>query len=460
MLFGRLGDVWGRRRLFVWGVALFALASLGCALAPSLGFLIAARIAQGVGAAMLEPSTLALIKATFPRGRLGLALGVQGIAAGIATAIGPTLGGVLTTTLSWRYIFLLNVPVGIVAIGATLAAVAESRNERASRRLDIPGIFLWGAGISLVVFALIEGEKLGWGSPATVGAFAAGALALVAFVLVERRVREPLMDLSLFADRLFAVGNALRALVLLALLGTVFALPLYWQTQLGYSALEAGLQLLPLSSAAFFFSPLAGSLADRVDVRWLVGGGFVALAGGALWLSRLTPASGWAFFAAPLALVGAGLALLLAPTATATLRNVPEGRSGLASGISFTAGELGSALGLALVAAVLQNRLIANVERAVAGAGLPPQVAEGIVAGLAGGTAGESAAPGLDGPLAAPVAGLLIVAAATGLGAVLALLCFSSPPGAEAGGATTKGSAASDGAAPVEGTRESAETAA
>lgn len=342
ILFGKLGDVFGRRRLFVLGVAVFALASLGCALAPSMGFLIAARVAQGVGGAMLEPATLALIKATFPRERLGLAFGVQGITAGVATAVGPTLGGVLTTSFSWRWIFLINIPVGLVAIGAILLAVAESRAEGASRRIDVPGFLLSGAGVFFLVFALVEGQRLGWGSAPILGSLAAATLSFVAFILVERRVRNPLVDLSLFGDRLFAVGNALRGVTLFVLLAAVFVLPLYWQTQLGYSALQAGLVLLPLSVVSFFLSPIAGSLADKVDVRWLVGSGFLAVSAGALWLSRLTPESGWVFFAAPLALFGAGLAFLFAPTVTATLRNVPDEKSGVASGVSFTAGEIGA----------------------------------------------------------------------------------------------------------------------
>ena len=438
VLFGRLGDVFGRRRLFVVGVAVFTLASLGCALAPSMGFLIAARVAQGVGGAMLEPATLALIKATFPRERLGLAFGVQGITAGVATAVGPTLGGVLTTSLSWRWIFLINVPVGLVAIAATLLVVTESRAEGASRRIDVAGFLLSGAGIFFLVFALVEGQKLGWDSALILGALAASVLSLVAFVFVERRVREPLVDLSLFSDRLFSVGNVLRGVTLFVLLAAVFVLPLYWQTQLGYSALEAGLVLVPLSVASFFLSPVAGSLADRVDVRWLVGSGFVAVAASALWLSRLTPESGWSFFVAPLALFGAGLAFLFAPTVTATLRNVPDENSGVASGISFTGGEVGAALGVAVAAAVLQNRLLANAEEALSGAVLPPGIEEDILSGLSEGTTGAPAGPagstvGIEGLIRGAFAdavgsGLLLVAVAALLGALLAFIFFSAPP--------------------------------
>ena len=456
VLFGKLGDVFGRRRLFVLGVAVFALASLGCALAPSMGFLIAARVGQGVGGAMLEPATLALIKATFPRERLGLAFGVQGITAGVATAVGPTLGGALTTSFSWRWIFLINVPVGIVAIAAIFLAVAESRADGASRRIDVPGFLLSGAGVFFLVFALVEGQRLGWGSAPILGSLAASAFSFVAFVLVERRVRNPLVDLSLFGDRLFAVGNALRGVTLFVLLAAVFVLPLYWQTQLGYSALQAGLVLLPLSVVSFFLSPIAGSLADKVDVRWLVGSGFLAVAASALWLSRLTPESGWAFFAAPLALFGSGLAFLFAPTVTATLRNVPDEKSGVASGVSFTAGEIGAALGVAVAAAVLQNRLPANAEEALSAAslGLPQGAEAGILSGLSEGATGAPAGFGgstagveglIQGAFADAVgSGLLLVAGAALFGALLAFVLFSAGPEPDAGRETPEVSGRSE----------------
>jgi len=443
LLFGRLGDLFGRRRMFVWGAGVFTAASLACALSPSIGFLVAARVAQGVGAAMLTPSTLSLIKATFPREKLGLAFGVEGITAGVATAIGPTLGGALTTSFSWQWIFLMNVPLGVVAMVAALLAIPESRDEGATCSVDVPGALLSGAGIFFLVFALIESEKLGWGSAAILGSFALSAAFLAAFVLVERRVREPLVDLSLFGDRLFAVGNALRGLVLFVLLGTVFVLPLYWQTQLGYTALESALVLLPLSVASFFLSPVAGSLADRMDVRWLVGFGFALTAASAFWLSRFSPESGWAFFVAPLALFGAELAFLFAPTITATLRNVPEEKSGVASAVTTASGEIGAALGLAVVAAVLQNRLLVNAEGALSDAGLPPAVGREVLSGVAARDAGGAEEGTGFGGTTAQVAdliqaafagavssGLFLVALAAVTGAVLALLFFSGRPGA------------------------------
>ena len=459
--FGRLGDVFGRRKMFLWGVAIFTASSLVAALASSLGVLVTARVAQGVGAAMLTPSTLSLVKAAFPREKLGLAFGVEGVTAGVATAVGPTLGGVLTTSFSWRWVFLVNIPLGLLAMAAAILVISESRDEAASRRIDVPGALLSGSGVFLLVFALVEGEKLGWGSAAVLCSLAAAATLLALFVLVERRVREPLVDLSLFRDRLFAAGNVLRGLVLFVLLATVFVLPLYWQTQLGYTALQSALLLLPLSVVSFFLSPVAGALADRTDARWLAGVGFVLAAAGTFWLSRFSSDAGWGFFVAPLALFGAGLSFLLAPTITATLRNVPEEKSGVASGIATASGEVGSALGLAVVAAALQNRLLANAEDSISRVGLPPRAEQGVLSSLSSGGLGEVRGFGADLQDAGTVtdviqeafagavsSGLLLVTAVGLLGAALALILFSDRPyGATSVEFAREGDALDDGAA-------------
>lgn len=198
LFFGKLADIYGRRLLFILGIGVFTLASLACAVSPSIEFLIGARVVQGIGAAMVEPTVLALILTTFPRERLGLAFGVQGVAAGISASVGPIVGGLITTSLSWEYIFLVNLPIGVVAIVGALLFISESRAEGASRRLDVPGLLSSGGGIFLLVFAIIEGEKLGWGSAVILGSFAGAALLLALFVVVEGRVREPLVDLALF----------------------------------------------------------------------------------------------------------------------------------------------------------------------------------------------------------------------------------------------------------------------
>ena len=391
LVFGKLGDIYGRRLLCLLGIAVFTLASLACSLAPSLEFLIAARVGQGVGAAMVEPTVLALIKTTFPKGRVGLAFGVQGVAAGVAASLGPILGGALTARFSWHAIFLINVPIGMLAIAGIALSVPETRDPNANRRLDLPGLLLSGAGILLVVFAIIEGETLGWGSPTILGSAIAGIAALAAFVLVERRVAHPLLDLELFDDRLYTVGNLLRGAVEFITLGVFFPLALFLQIQIGYNALETGLALLPLVAGSLITSPFAGSLSDRIDVRWIVVPGLLIAATGIAWLSFLEPDATWLSLLLPLAVLGLGLGSLYGTVTSATLRNVPEGQIGTASGISYTAFLLGSELGLAVVAAVLQNRLISGLQTPLAQAGYPPSAAEQIGGSLTGGSGDTTA---------------------------------------------------------------------
>ncbi len=404
--FGKLGDLYGRRLMFVVGISVFTLASLAAALAPSIQVLITARVAQGMGAAMAEPAVLAIIKAPFPPQRLGLPFGVQGIAAVLAVVIGPTLGGVLTTALSWEYIFLINLPVGVVAVTAALRIVRESRSPDMSRRLDVRGLVLSGTGIAALAFAIVEGPRYGWGSPSILAAFAAAPALLAAFVATQLRAREPLLDPALFRDRQFAVGNGLRAAIQFITLGVYFPLALFLQTQLGYSALQTGLALLPLVIASLVTSPLSGAASDRIDVRWLATPGFLLAAGGLFWLAHLSADTGWTFLLGPLAVAGLGLGALEAPTTSVTLRNVPPAKSGIAPSVSYVAVLLGAELGVAVVGAVLQSRFVANVTEALSGADVPPAVAERITSTLSEGgiQLGGRAAPAGGGELGGIIA--------------------------------------------------------
>lgn len=443
LAFGRLADIYGRRLLFVAGIVVFTVASLAAALAASVQFLIAARVAQGIGAAMVEPTVLAVIRASFPPGRTGLAFGVQGIAAGLGASLGPTVGGLVTTSLSWEYIFLLNVPVGIVAVVGALLLVPESRAELATRTLDLPGLLLSAAGIFFLVLAIVEGPRLGWGSTVILGSFAASAVLLALFAAVELRVREPLVDLGLFRDRLFAVGNFLRAVVEFATLGLFFPLMLFLQIELGYSALQSGLMSLPLVFASIVASPLAGGISDRVDVRWLVVPGMLMVAGGTFWLAHVSPRTGWTFFVAPLVIAGAGLGALQAPTTSATLREIPAARSGIAASVSYTSFLLGAELGVAVAGALLQNRFVAAVREGLAGTELSPQAADEIVSALSEGGVqpGEANLPGgaqvagivQDAFAAAVNAALLGCVAAAIVGAIVAPFFVSTRRGAPGG---------------------------
>lgn len=433
LVFGKLGDLFGRRRLFVLGITLFTLASLACALAPSMPFLIGARVVQGIGAAMVEPTVLALIRSTFPPERLGLAFGVQGSAAGIGASLGPILGGAITTGLSWPYIFLINVPIGLIAIIGALLTLPESRSETAAWRPDIPGLLLSAAGLFCLVFALVEGERLGWRSSIITGAFVAAAVLLVLFVIAERHAREPLVDLALFSDRLFAVGNLLRAITEFGGLGVFFVVALFLEYVLGYSPLRSGLVLLPLVLAAIVVSPLAGKLSDRVDVRWLVVPAFLLVAGGLFWLAHLSPQTGWAFFVAPLVIAGAGLAALYGPTTSTTLSKVPAAQTGLASSVSYAAFLIGSELGVAVVSGVLQSAAAANARTALADADVPPSVSDRVIASISAGTLGGPSPADSGGADAAAIAPLIANAFASAVNTALVSCAAAAVVGAVVG---------------------------
>ncbi|MGP4028722.1 DHA2 family efflux MFS transporter permease subunit [Actinomadura sp. 3N407] len=388
LMFGKLTDVYGRRRMFVAGLIVFTIASLAAGLAPSMEFLVGARVVQGVGAAIIEPAIIALIKATFPADRLGLAFGVEGLAAGLAGAGGPILGGLLATAFSWRYIFFINLPIGVIAIVAAYVLISESRDENADRRLDLGGVLLSGAGLFALVFGIVQGSEYGWGSPAIVTAFAAAAVLLVLFVLVEGRVANPLLDLSLFRYRLFAVGNVLRGAVEFISLAIFFPLVLFLQAGLGFTPLRTGLTLLPFIIGAVIASPLAGALSDRVDLRWPVVPGMFASAAALFWLAQLAPGSEWTALIAPLFAAGIALGALYGPTTSGSLKEIPTEKAGVASAVSYGAVLLGFELGIAVTSSVLQSRFITELEDAPASAALPAGAVDDVASSLLTGEGG------------------------------------------------------------------------
>ena len=405
--FARLADIYGRRMLLIWGVTVFTLASLAAALTPSMEFLIGALAVQGLGAAMVEPAVRALLKATFPPERQSLAFGVQRAGFFAAAAAGPILSGFLTTVLSWEYVFWLNVAVGVVVLAGAVPVIPESRAQGVSRRLDWAGLLLGAAGIFFLVFPIIEGTRLGWGSPSIVGSFAASVVLLALFVVTETRVWEPLVDLTMFKDRLFAVGNFVRGATEFASLGIFFALSHFLQAQLGYSALVAGLLLMSIIVGALITSPIAETLSGRVDVRLLVIPGFVFVAAGTFWVAHVSPETGWAFFIAPLAIAGAGFGALESPTETTMHREVPPARSEIAWCVSYGTYLLGIGLGVAVVSGVLQSQFVANAKDALSRTDLPPGVGQRISSSLFdGGVSGQPAAR-IGGPGAAQVEELI-----------------------------------------------------
>ncbi|SHF66055.1 DHA2 family efflux MFS transporter permease subunit [Streptoalloteichus hindustanus] len=359
---GRLGDVFGHRRLYVVGVGAFTVASALCGLADSPGQLLVARLLQGLGGALLFPQVISTILTIFPPRLRGRAFGLFGAIVGFAPILGPVVGGVLLAHLGWRWIFFVNVPVGIVTVGLALAFVPPLRSGRA-HRLDLVGVALATAGLSGVVFGLIEGERYGWGAiagPVSIpSVIVAGLALLVVFVLWQHRQRgEPLMPLSLFRARDFAVGNWVGFVFQLGMIGIMFVLVLYLQMARGYSALETAMVVLPNAVLTAVGSAYAGRLSDRFGGKRVLMVGLTLLAVGLLVLVATTGPTSSAWSLLPgLTVIGIASGATFAPLQQATMDGVDPRLAGAASGVSSTVRQVGGVLGTAVVGALLSARL-------------------------------------------------------------------------------------------------------
>jgi EmrB/QacA subfamily drug resistance transporter len=353
---GKLADMFGRRRVFLLGLAVFAVSSLFCGLAGSAGLLIGARVVQGAGAALMMPATLSIISATFPPRERGAALGTWAGVSAVALAIGPLVGGLITEHISWHWIFYVNVPVGALAIVATLIIVPESRDTSHEQRLDLPGLLVSGAGLFALVFALIEANHYGWGSATVLALFAVAAVSLAAFVLLELHQRLPMMDLALFRQGTFAGANIVALLVSLAMFGVFFFVSLYMQNVLGYSAVKAGATFLPMTVLIILVAPIAGKTSDRIGSRWLMATGMSLTGVSLLLYAQLDSGSNfWNLLPAMLS-GGVGMAMSMSPMTAAALSAVPVDKAGVGSGILNTFRQVGGALGIAIMGAILADR--------------------------------------------------------------------------------------------------------
>ena len=377
---GRTGDVLGRKRLYVFGLVTFVGASLLAGLAPTGPLLVGARILQGVGGAAIAPATQSILNATFRGRERAIAFAVYGSVIGGMAALGPLLGGWLVTNATWRWAFLVNLPIGIVALVATLLWVKESRDEGARAGFDAPGFVTLSLGLAAVVFGLIEGYSYGWLAPskpfaiagwswplASVSiipfAFAAGLALIAAFVVIERRRQRVgtfiLFDFTLWQNPSFRFGNLTATIVALGEFGLLFALPLFLQGVLGYSAFETGLVFVSLAIGAFVAAPIAGGLAHRYEPRRVVQIGMALEAVGVLATALLlAPGVSGLVLAVPLFVYGMGVGFATAQLANVVLSEVPPARSGLASGANSTMRQIGSALGIAILGTVLFATLV------------------------------------------------------------------------------------------------------
>ncbi|MEU7560067.1 DHA2 family efflux MFS transporter permease subunit [Streptomyces eurythermus] len=353
---GVFADRFGRKRMFLSGVAVFTAASVLCSVTSSLGWLIAGRVAQGIGAAALSPASLALIAAAHPVPRERVkAIGLWAGLSGIGLAAGPLAGGVLVEAFGWPAIFLVNVPIGAALLLAGLRVLDESRNPDAPA-IDVPGTVLSVLGVGALAYALIEGGARGWTSPAILGGFAAAALILTAFVAVEARVPAPMLPLRLFRQRLFTVSNTAMTVVGFALMGSSFFFSQFFVTVQGSSILRAGLQTLPATLAMVIVSPYAGRLAARHGFRAVVTAGLVLAGLGLLALGFVHADTGYGNVWWRLGITGVGFALTMSPLTGAAIQAVSPQEGGLASGVSSTARQIGALLGVAVLGAVVRTR--------------------------------------------------------------------------------------------------------
>jgi EmrB/QacA subfamily drug resistance transporter len=358
LLGGRLADLIGRRRMFMSGLVLFSFASLAGGLAQSEAWLLAARATQGLGAALVSPAALSLVTTTFKEGsERNRALGVWGAVAGAGGAAGVLLGGILTSGLSWRWVLFVNVPIGVLAASLAPSVLVESKLEDEQRSFDFAGAVTVTAGLSLLVYALVDAVNVGWGSAATLVKLASAALLLLAFVVIEHRERWPLMPFSIFRLRTLRGANIVGLLVGMSLFSMFFFISLYLQTVLGFSPIKTGLSYLPLAVTIILTAGLASNLVTRIGFKPTLIAGLLFVAAGLAWFSLVEPHGSFlADVLGPSLLAAIGLGLSFVSVTIAAVTGIRPNEAGLASGLINTAQQVGGALGLAILATVANSR--------------------------------------------------------------------------------------------------------
>lgn len=384
----KLGDLFGRKRLFLAGLAVFTLASLACGLSQDVTQLQLARAVQGVGAAMLTPIAGAIIAATFRGRELGTAFGIYGGVSGIALACGPIIGGLLVKYVNWQAVFFLNVPIGIIGIVVVFTVVRESYAAGRGRQIDMPGVILSIASLFALTLGLIKGAEWGWTDARTLGVFAVAVLGFVAFLAVEaattRAGRDPMVDLSLFRNASFNVTAFVTLVVSLIYAGLLLILALLFQNVLGYDALGTGLRYIPFVIGSIVVGPLVGAFSDRIDPRIRFGGSLLIFGLGLLLMARLGASDDWTTLLPGLIVAGIGGAAMQTQMSAAAVDSAPRHRSGMATGISGTMRQVGSSIGVALLGAIFSSRYGHALPDTLAGAGVPGPLATALTDGTAG----------------------------------------------------------------------------
>jgi EmrB/QacA subfamily drug resistance transporter len=371
LLGGRMADLLGRRRVFMGGLVLFALASLAGGLATTSGQLIAARAVQGLGAAILSPAALSIVTTTFKDGaERNKALGVWGAVAGSGGAAGVLLGGALTDGLGWEWVLWVNVPIGIAAAALAPVLLEESRREGIGRHFDFTGAFTITAGLSVLVYALVDANSAGWGSARTIGLLALSAVLLIGFVVTERRAVAPLVPFQIFRLRTLTGANVVGVLVGASLFSMFFFISLYMQQVLGYSAIKAGLSYLPLAVSIIVAAGIASQLVTKIGFKNVLAAGMVLIAAGLIWFSQVSVDGSFTTdILGPSLLAAFGLGFAFVPVTIAAVSGVPDHEAGLASGLINTSQQVGGALGLAILSAISTS--------VIAGSHSPADLTEG-----------------------------------------------------------------------------------
>lgn len=357
---GSLGDLLGRKRVFLVAIALFTIASTLCGAAQSPAWLIIARGGQGIGGAGMFAVSLAIITQEFHGRERGTAFGIWGATVGMAVAIGPLVGGALTTYVGWRWIFFVNIPIGIACVAGGVRELHETRDEGRGG-LDVPGLVTLTSGLFALVLGLLRGNDWGWSSGRVVGLFAAGAVLLLAFGFVESRQASPMFDLRLFRVPTFTGAQITAFAISSGMFAQFLYLALYLESVLGHSAVWAGVRFLPLSLVSFVVAPIAGRLSARVPVRFLLGGGLATVGVSLLLMWDIKLGSGWTTLLPGFIVGGIGIGLVNAPLASTAVSVVEPRRAGMASGINNTFRQVGIATGIAALGAIFQSRIASHL---------------------------------------------------------------------------------------------------
>src|SRR5579863_7695818 len=352
---GRLADIFGRRKLFLFGVIVFGVSSLVLGLAPNVGVLVAFRAVQGIGAACMMPASLAIITQAFPPHQRGTAIGTWAGVSALALAIGPVLGGFLVQYVSWPAIFFINPPIAVIAVAVTLFSARESRDETVDRTVDVPGIAAITIGLTALVLALVEGNSWHWGSTRIVALFMVAVLGLAGFALIEARVRAPMVNFTFFRSRSFLGANTVGFFVSFAMLAQFFFLALYMQNILHYSPLQAGIRFLPSTLVLVVMGPLAGRLTDRVGPRPLMTLGLLVVSASILIQSGITVHTSYLRLLPGFVLMGLGIGMVMSPMSTAAMNSVERTKAGAASGTLSMSRMVGGTFGVAVMGALIST---------------------------------------------------------------------------------------------------------